>query len=424
MQLDRNTDYPTSNEGHQPIDFPEYHSTSAKRITVLGGVTDENIVYTRTGDDDDVSDERYMTDTDDDNDSMDEDDDDKDHEKLCIVVIQDDEGNSQNVGYLLKRVLKTAIYGRVRYALVVRKRQTENAATPADAPVAWDVTGERCAVKEMSWTVIRELRCRCEEDPVKEVKAMQLIQRHHQQTNPNRTIGEAMIGSKVMPSRDILDDGDYLYSVMPFCDGGEFFDYLFNEDDGNAMIIGENEARRYFLQILEGIETMQNAGVTHRDMSLENLMIHDHNCLVIDMGMALRIPYENVADIDGEIPPNERGERFLVAPQGRCGKIRYMSPEIFRNRRPFDGHAVDLWAVGVILFMMVTGIPPWDRPSAVDARFLHICRRALLEQICVNWGLDLSRPLMDLLQRMFYENPTERLSLEQIRAHSWTNGEA
>jgi len=57
--------------------------------------------------------------------------------------------------------------------------------------------------------------------------------------------------SKVMPSRDILDDGDYLYSVMPFCDGGEFFDYLFNEDDGNAMIIGENEARRYFLQILE-----------------------------------------------------------------------------------------------------------------------------------------------------------------------------
>jgi len=167
MQFDRNTDYPTSNEGHQPIDFPEYHSTSAKRITVLGGVTDENIVYTRTGDDDDVSDERYMTDTDDDNDSMDEDDDDKDHEKLCIVVIQDDEGNSQNVGYLLKRVLRNAIYGRVRYALVVRKRQTENAATPADAPVAWDVTGERCAVKEMSWTVIRELRCRCEEDPVK-----------------------------------------------------------------------------------------------------------------------------------------------------------------------------------------------------------------------------------------------------------------
>mmetsp|Transcript_16058 Transcript_16058/g.21498 ORF Transcript_16058/g.21498 Transcript_16058/m.21498 type:complete len:176 (-) Transcript_16058:440-967(-) len=175
---------------------------------------------------------------------------------------------------------------------------------------------------------------------------------------------------------------------------------------------------------MQGIETMQNAGVTHRDMSLENLMIHDHNCLVIDMGMALRIPYENVADIDGEIPPNERGERFLVAPQRRCGKIKYMSPEIFRNRRPFDGHAVDLWAVGVILFMMVTGIPPWDRPSAVDPRFLHICRRALLEKICVNWGLGLSRPLMDLLQRMFYENPTRRLSLEQIRAHPWTNGEA
>mmetsp|Transcript_31218 Transcript_31218/g.47375 ORF Transcript_31218/g.47375 Transcript_31218/m.47375 type:complete len:288 (+) Transcript_31218:85-948(+) len=252
MQFDHNTDYPTSNEGHQPIDFTDYTATRAKRLTVLDleGATDENVVYTRTGDDDDVSDESDMTDSDDDE-SMDVDSEYGDDEQKVIVVKLDDEGNSQNVGYLLKRVLKTAIYGRVRYALVVRKRQTENAAAPAGALVAWDVTGERCAVKEMSWTKIHHLGNRCEEDPVKEVKAMQFIQRHYQQTNPNRTIGEAMIESKVMPSRDILDDRNYLYSVMPFCDGGEFFDYLVDEEEGTATILSENEARRYLLQILE-----------------------------------------------------------------------------------------------------------------------------------------------------------------------------
>mmetsp|Transcript_31212 Transcript_31212/g.47350 ORF Transcript_31212/g.47350 Transcript_31212/m.47350 type:complete len:186 (+) Transcript_31212:85-642(+) len=153
MQFDHNTDYPTSNEGHQPIDFTDYTATRAKRLTVLDleGATDENVVYTRTGDDDDVSDESDMTDSDDDE-SMDVDSEYGDDEQKVIVVKLDDEGNSQNVGYLLKRVLKTAIYGRVRYALVVRKRQTENAAAPAGALVAWDVTGERCAVKEMSWT--------------------------------------------------------------------------------------------------------------------------------------------------------------------------------------------------------------------------------------------------------------------------------
>jgi len=225
---------------------------------------------------------------------------------------------------------------------------------------------------------------------------------------------EAMMESKVMPSRDILDDGNYLYIVMPFCDGRDFDHYL-----GTTGKLSENEARRYLLQILEGIETMQNAGVTHRDMSLDNLMIHDGNCIIIDMGVALRIPYEN-------------GQRFLIAPQGPCGRWKYMSPEIYRNQfdrfgrvvgTPFDGHAVDLWAVGVILFIMVTGLPPWFRPSADEPGFVHFCRRGRLEQICVHNGFGLSRPLMDLLQRMFNVNPTRRLSLEQIRAHQWTRNE-
>merc|ERR1711971_56514 len=55
--------------------------------------------------------------------------------------------------------------------------------------------------------------------------------------------------------------------------------------------------------------------------------------------------------------------RSLIRPQGTCGKWIYMSPEIYRNEEPFDGFAVDMWAAGVILFLMLTGFPPWDSLS-------------------------------------------------------------
>jgi serine/threonine protein kinase len=64
-----------------------------------------------------------------------------------------------------------------------------------------------------------------------------------------------------------------------------------------------------------------------------------------------------------------RLRRFLVTPQGTCGKWIYMSPEIYKNATPFDGFAVDMWAAGVILFLMVTGFPPWDRACNTDERF-------------------------------------------------------
>jgi serine/threonine protein kinase len=58
-----------------------------------------------------------------------------------------------------------------------------------------------------------------------------------------------------------------------------------------------------------------------------------------------------------------------------------MSPEIFANREHFDGFAVDLWAAGVILYIMVTGFPPYDAPSERDERFGLIAQGLLNQQL-------------------------------------------
>ena len=86
--------------------------------------------------------------------------------------------------------------------------------------------------------------------------------------------------------------------------------------------------------------------------------------------------------------------------------------------------AVDVWACGVILFLMLTGFPPWERPCRTDERFKYMTAGYLV-QMLTEWELGLSPDAMDLLQRMMWLDPRDRLSLAQLRAHPWMrNGPA
>jgi serine/threonine protein kinase len=180
-------------------------------------------------------------------------------------------------------------------------------------------------------------------------------------------------------------------------------------------------------------------------LSLENLLVHESGALIIDLGMCLRIPHQedpsqqlsidmkNMTMMDGGVCDSmsraqtvcsyRRRPRHLIEPQGTCGKWIYMSPEIFRNKDPFDGHAVDVWAAGCILFLMVTGFPPWERSCMTDERFKYMSAGYLV-QMLTEWNLGLSADVMDLLQRMLFLDPKDRLSLDQVRNHPWmVNGQ-
>jgi serine/threonine protein kinase len=118
-----------------------------------------------------------------------------------------------------------------------------------------------------------------------------------------------MMEKHVMTALDVLSDDRNLYLVMPFCGNGELFDTLHRRTK-----FPEDEARFWFKQLLKGLETLQRAGVCHRDISLENtITTEDHVGLVIDYGMSFKIPY--VVDENG------RRQRCLVNRDRPCGKV-------------------------------------------------------------------------------------------------------
>jgi len=263
----------------------------------------------------------------------------------------------------------------------------------------------------VEWIKVNESRGRLLEDPVKEVAAMQLIGMEH----PN-----------VLGSQEVLQDDDYLFSIMPFAKGGDLFGYVVRDTElrGGEGGMTEPVARYWFKQILEGLHFLQSKGICHRDLSLENILVNEDNCLVIDFGMCLRVPYSDREDPSMVTDVGRGGVRRLIKPMGTCGKHNYMSPEIYENSKNFDGFAVDLWSAGVILYIMLTGFPPYDHATRADQRFEIIVEGLLVNQL-KEWDINLSDEAGDLLQSMLKENPRDRLTLGEVMNHPWvTNPDA
>jgi serine/threonine protein kinase len=186
------------------------------------------------------------------------------------------------------------------------------------------------------------LRDKHAEDPLKEIAAMELIGNKH----PN-----------VMGTIEVLFDETHSNVVMPCCGSGDMFELLQDTQRAHPDVPGlpEPAAKHWFRQVLKGVQHLHSKGICHRDLSPENVMIDGNGALIIDMGMCLRAPCSDQNNPEEATDVTKGSMRRLMSPQGACGKLPCMSPEIYRNRSPFDGGAVDVWTAGTILFCMISG---------------------------------------------------------------------
>jgi len=300
------------------------------------------------------------------------------------------------IAYLIKEDICEAIYGRVFRGTVLRRSNETD---------VWTETTEECAIKEMAWDSIRNGRGElCSENPQDEIATMQHLMRFYADDvgGEQVTATTAMHYTRIIMPLDFLYDHQNLYTITPYCSGGELLDELHMN-----MRFTEDRSREILRSVLDGVEWLQRAGLTHKDISLENIMVNGGMTVIIDMGMCLRIPF------------SDDGQRRLIRKGHRCGKMIYIAPEVF-DLQPFDGYAVDMWAVGVCLFVMLTGQKPWERPSLLDAKFRNFTG-GYLTPILTSYNI-LSGDAIDILQRMLFLDPRDRMSLQQVRNHPWMTG--
>ena len=152
------------------------------------------------------------------------------------------------VAYWPQRRLQDAIYGSVWACLLLKRHYgpaADDAARAAgvapgspSAPIVWEIVGTHVAIKMVEWARVHRARGRLLEDPIKEIAAMQLLGARH---------------PHVLGSAEVLQDDDYLFSIMPYCSGGDLFGVVvaYAEESGGDGGMSEPIARYWFRQILQ-----------------------------------------------------------------------------------------------------------------------------------------------------------------------------
>jgi len=154
----------------------------------------------------------------------------------------------------------------------------------------------------------------------------------------------------ILPLLDSGRQGSYLYLVMPYVRGGSLQDHVDQE------FLSIPEATTIFEQVANAIDHMHANGLLHRDIKPANILLNDDGSLYLaDFGLTTPI---------GESILNEHGRI--------AGTPLYMSPELCSGRASVSS---DIYALGVLLYQMLTGQVPFDGPSA-----MHICLRQMQEQ--------------------------------------------
>ncbi|KAL7460655.1 hypothetical protein ACHAXS_001100, partial [Conticribra weissflogii] len=287
------------------------------------------------------------------------------------------------------RVLKPSSRGRAR-------PENPGGNPRGSPPILWEITDDFVAIKQVKLSRVREGYWI--EDPFKEVAAMQYVGDGH----PN-----------VLGCMEALQDDQFLYVVTKYCRKGDLMDVIENCEISTR----EPLARFWFRQLLAGLHFLQSKGVCHRDLSPENILLDDDDCLIIDLGMCLRVPFYGSNNDNFAVDASAFATRRLIKPQGTCGKMGYMSPEIYNNE-VFDGFAVDLWGAGTTLYSLLTGYKPYETPSLENKYFSTIANGNLLRQLR-DWNVDISDEAGKLLQWMLTLNPRNRPTLAQVMDHEW-----
>jgi serine/threonine-protein kinase HSL1, negative regulator of Swe1 kinase len=177
---------------------------------------------------------------------------------------------------------------------------------------------------------------------------------------------------------------------MEYVQGGELFAHI-----ERTQGLAEDKAVYLFRQIIAALLYCHRINIHHRDLKPENILLDDkeNRIKLVDFGMAALQP------------PG----RYLSTP---CGSPHYAAPEVV-SKRPYDGGQADVWSCGVILYVMLSGLTPFNYRGDHDIR--EMFRAIQKAEYCMPEYF--SSEAQDLLRRIFVPNPHRRITMAAIWSH-------
>uniref|UniRef100_A0A8C3G6G1 non-specific serine/threonine protein kinase n=1 Tax=Cyclopterus lumpus TaxID=8103 RepID=A0A8C3G6G1_CYCLU len=186
----------------------------------------------------------------------------------------------------------------------------------------------------------------------------------------------------------VMETERMIYLVTEYASGGEIFDHLVAHGR-----MAEKDARKKFKQIVAAVHFCHCRNIVHRDLKAENLLLdHNLNIKIADFG------FSNLFS---------RGQLLKTW----CGSPPYAAPELFEGKE-YDGPKVDIWSLGVVLYVLVCGALPFDGSTLQNLR-----ARVLSGKFRIPFFM--STDCEYLIRHMLVLEPSRRLTMEQINKNKW-----
>merc|ERR1719337_259268 len=210
----------------------------------------------------------------------------------------------------------------------------------------------------------------------------------HEKIRREITILQFLKHPHVIRLYELVDTPSDIFMIMEYVPGGELFDHIVHK-----LRLREDEARRFFQQILSGVEYCHQRMVTHRDLKPENLLLDSNlHVKIADFGLSNTMR-------DGE---------FLKT---SCGSPNYASPEVVSGKA-YVGPEVDIWSCGVVLYALLCGTLPFD-----DEHVTTLFRKIKSGVFPIPDYLNKS--VVSLLCHMLQTDPMKRATVEDVHKHEW-----
>ncbi|KAM8930862.1 MAP kinase-interacting serine/threonine-protein kinase 1 [Pelodytes ibericus] len=231
-----------------------------------------------------------------------------------------------------------------------------------------------------------------------------------------------------------------ILELIEFCEDEARFYLVFEKLRGGSVLshiqrrkhFNEREASRVVKDIASALNFLHTKGIAHRDLKPENILCEFEDKVSpvkicdFDLGSGVKL--------NSSCTPITTPE--LTTP---CGSAEYMAPEVvevFTDEANFYDKRCDLWSLGVILYIMLSGYPPFVGNCGTDCGWdrgenCRVCQNKLFESIQEgryefpekDWSR-ISSQAKDLISKLLVRDAKERLSAAQVLQHPWVQGDA